>query len=966
MGDLDWDVLDERARGGDIAAVRDMLCAAGEPERLAFGRQVKARLTALRPEDWWRGEFDPTGAFGLAVLGSAPSAAAAVSLLRRPDMRDKWGRIPIPYAMEVIRSRKLPWLGDLGLRLGAHVRGTDPWEQGWPLVAALCVEGGTTPPAPRGVISGWIAHLQWPGLNTRVTVPFVDRLRSDPYLDLLLPVVFEAETLGVDLAAAEWDPRTRSHVGPPAFPAAVAELARSGRLDRSRLLTATVDRLARGGGPTALRPFALLHDALAPTAGEMAGHADPYARMLADAPAAVAGLAQRALRAVDDAGLLDVDVLLPAAREVLLRPVKSLVKTQLTWLGRAAAREPSRAAEIMETVAVAFSHPAGEIQDRALTLIAQHVPTLDEPARARLAAVAAALDDDLAARAATLFKPADPATRPEASTAHSGPAYPTTGPEGDGGALASGAAAPSAVLPLPTAAEPSSGPVSIGAVALSAGSSPLVAAAVPSLVVPGQADAMPLPVASTAELAEEIGALGHEETAVRWERVLAGLVAVRSGADRSPLRHLVARWADPAHRIWSHAPHFLHFDPLVRRVADPGAELPPLPSDPVASGAPDRLLALRVVEIYTRLTAGGPRPPMLVATPTRVDGSLDAEVLADRLRQAAAEGWEPWPIDLEQAFLRLPRGTDPAVAAGLTSAAGRQLAAWLIAGGLPDPVSTRVEQYYGEPGRAARVKVNLAPPDLATDHLGVSGQWLTFTRFPDARWDQGRWIPCPELLTAALPHHREINAAWALSLIAGSAIDDSRGDTSVLPLLAESGGPFGPAMSLALAYALTARDRSDRVSATDAFLILAARSTPAADAFPVLAARSTPAADVDPGPAGLVADGVAGESFAAAVGRDLAGLTVDRLVKLARAAEPLGDAHQAGASRAVWELLVAALPALFPHRPRGLPDLIELATRVAAGIGVGDEIPGLAGLAAARGSSRLLTEARRLHAVLIG
>ncbi|BAL88751.1 hypothetical protein AMIS_35310 [Actinoplanes missouriensis 431] len=118
-------------------------------------------------------------------------------------------------------------------------------------------------------------------------------------------------------------------------------------------------------------------------------------------------------------------------------------------------------------------------------------------------------------------------------------------------------------------------------------------------------------------------------------------------------------------------------------------------------GGPGGVLDLRIQEIAQRFSE---RPVTeLMATPTRVNGSLDAAVLLERLTRAQAGGWEPWPVDFEQALLRLPRDTDPDVvrqAAELTSVAGRRFAAWLKDGGLPDPVSTRREQ-TGRDGRYA-------------------------------------------------------------------------------------------------------------------------------------------------------------------------------------------------------------------------------------------------------------------------
>ncbi|BCY08077.1 hypothetical protein [Actinoplanes sp. L3-i22] len=124
--------------------------------------------------------------------------------------------------------------------------------------------------------------------------------------------------------------------------------------------------------------------------------------------------------------------------------------------------------------------------------------------------------------------------------------------------------------------------------------------------------------------------------------------------------------------------------------------------------------------------------------------------------------------------------------------------------------------------------------------------------------------------------------------------------------------------------------------------MLCAAAEPERVAFLILAARPTP--------------------FAAEVGRDLADLVAHDLVKLGRVAVPLSDAHRAGASRAVWELLLAALPTLIPLRPRGLPGVLELGTRVAVAVGAHDDLPELASV---RGGARLTAEAKRLRAVLV-
>jgi hypothetical protein len=227
--------------------------------------------------------------------------------------------------------------------------------------------------------------------------------------------------------------------------------------------------------------------------------------------------------------------------------------------------------------------------------------------------------------------------------------------------------------------------------------------------------------------------------------------------------------------------------------------------------------------------------------------------------------------------------------------------------------------------------VNLEP--ARTDDSSLESGLVTLTRRAQPVYYAGELVDltsAADVLTMALPHHREVSAAWALPRLAALADEDERGGGQALPMLADCSGPIGPAMSLALAYTLAARHESDRAAAVDAFLALAA------------------------GP----------EPFSEALGADLADLCTGGTVKLTRVVPALTEAHRAGASAAVWEVLAAALPALLPVAPRGLADLVELATQVADAAGVRADVPALAELAARNGTARLTKEARRLHAVL--
>jgi hypothetical protein len=888
---LAWEALDRLTGEGEIDQLAGLLLSADEMQRRAFAKEFEARIKAMTTDDWHRPRHDPARGYALIAIACFSSAAKTAALLIRPVMREGWGRLPADRFIAIARARQLPWLGDLGTRLAARVRPDDSWTGQWQFPAALLRAADAEPPTSEGMVRGWLVELlryRNEGMPTRL----VDRLRESPYLDLFLPALFTIDGLGNALNEGHFSEADGSWQSTPLFPGAAAQLVAEGRLDRRQILDATVDRLVRGDRPAALRPFTLLLEALGPTNDEVAGHALDYVRLLPDAPSPIATMAQRALRSLDEEGRLELETVLEASRSVLVRKERSLVKAQLVWLERVARREPDRIAEVVEVVAVALEHPALDVQERALTLIGRHVAGLPPLMVAAVAEAAAGLPG----AAAILSRAPEPA---------------------------GSAAELDSVLPLP--------------------------APVPPAV-------MPPPIASAAELAEEVVALISEESGVRWERVLAGIVTLHAAGRTSDLAEVFEPVFDRhpdafGDQRWNNRPRLVFLGEALWSVIDPkrhgrawermvaavraARQEDPSHGNPLIA-TPNGVPALRIAELAVEVT----RAPLaeLFATPTHVNGSLDAETLLDRLLRAESQGRQPWPTDFEQALLRVPREVDASVrqrARALTSPAGHQFAEWLAGGGLPDPASARFEQrsVASEPGvllqeiAGRRVMANLRPArtaGLLENHL----TWLE--RRPKPNYFGADLTGDVTTLAMVLPHHREIIAAWALPALARLADQDERGGATLLPTLAECTGPLGPAMSLALTYVFGARHEQDRVAGVDAFLALA----------------------------------VTDASIAAAMGADVGDLCADGTVKLNRVVLALADAHRAGASAAVWDVLAAAIPPLLPRGPRGLPDLLELATQVASAIDARTEIAGLAEAAAKPGSARLTREARRLRATL--
>ncbi|MGP4105166.1 hypothetical protein [Nonomuraea sp. KM90] len=103
----------------------------------------------------------------------------------------------------------------------------------------------------------------------------------------------------------------------------------------------------------------------------------------------------------------------------------------------------------------------------------------------------------------------------------------------------------------------------------------------------------------------------------------------------------------------------------------------------------------------------------------------------------------------------------------------------------------------------------------------------------------------------------------------------------------------------------------------------------------------------------------------AELGEAVTALVTGDFVKLNRVVAAPDAATQAGAHEVTWAVIVRLLPGLLPktgERPRaGLADLLAAGASAAKIAGVRADLPEVAAIAAQKGSSRLVQEARRLH-----
>ncbi|MFJ7071242.1 DUF6493 family protein [Streptomyces sp. NPDC098781] len=689
--------------------------------------------------------------------------------------------------------------------------------------------------------------------------------------------------------------------GPNSWTGAIARLTVDGVLDRGATVDACVARLLRGGPVADHRVFLRMLQALALTRDEERERTADWLALAADAAPVVAAHAQSVLASLALDGELPARRLVEMSGAVLFRTEKKLVRAQLVLLGKVIARDPSTAEELLPAAAQAFGHEDSDVQERALKLVERHVRKVGTAeVREELAAAADQLIPTLRTRA-TRSLGASPV-----------PSTPVTYEE---------------VLP------PAPAPVRLA----------------------------PAPESVT-ELAEEVGALlASGGDVAEFERTLDGLVR-HAYRDREALlkalEPVVAQrwWAEPNPQYAYHAgDYFTRRNGLFNAAHGLELLLATLREKVPVSTLHDvlrrgttvagdcghsplaRAFEARVWEVAHRIAT---EPlPLLLSTPTWGTGLLEQDELVARLDEYRRLGARVSAADFAQALLRVRRGDRAAAgvaaerAAALGTAEGTRLARWLTFGGPAEPTYRR--RTSGDRVLVECGEITELQDDFPADFSPL-GRPVTVFR---DRWHCYHWNDDmrPHWL-ALLPEQRELVAVRMLRELSAAAVDDTRGAAAFLPRLAESGGAAGEATHLCLAYGLGARHPEDRLAAVDALLVLAAR----------------------------------GQLDRDRLGSDLGQLIRSGAVKPSRLVDSVRTAVATGAHATVWAVLRHTLPAPLGDLvtgaaaapARGLADLLAVAAECAERTGAREELPHLAGTAERRGSSRIVTQARRLQSAL--
>ena len=649
-----------------IAALRGRT----EAERAAAAAKMEAIWEDLRKR---RFTFDRGGAPLVALAARTEvrdalevAAIAALGTTNRiPKLnRLAWARIPEDdAALAVLRDRRPAWL-PAWAEFACQAR-----PDAWTIVRALVRDGLLPRPASDAYILGFV---KWAALERRDARGLPTRLAGDPALfEHEVWRIFEVEgnrDISLTGNARAWMP-------------ALVAFAADGRMDRQRMLDASLDALARDFAQHKAGFYSRLHEELAPTVKERAARAAKYLGLLSSRIGPTVSLAVAALetlaeaKALDDAAFVEVA---PAARAAKSAAAVGCV---VAILGEIAESRPALRAAALGAATAFLETPSPEVQGAIVSLLEAHAgarePALLAQVRGVREAVAASvrkrLDAWLGEAPKTAARATSKATAPTpAKTARA--AVPKALAEAAGvGALEKAIARGQ---PWPR-------------VSLEDGAS------FPRLD-PAAAQGV---ITTYEELFDEVAhAMEAPDDVLLTERVLAGLSLL--GAPRSAL---------PQERV---KPAARRAAALVRRHADSIAPLVDAWLRGVPLALPDQtpewkrgplgFLSRRRVNLAARLLRGESRA--LLSAPTHGPGWISAATLDARARALGARVWDD-PEDAVLAMLR--RAPDGRAPPTLGKAGARDRVTVLPSAG---EITLRYERVTHSWGKRVQLVARTKPP----------------------------------------------------------------------------------------------------------------------------------------------------------------------------------------------------------------------------------------------------------------
>ncbi len=298
---------------------------------------------------------------GLVIM--AELAMLAVSRVRRVPAHS--------YTPKILRDRQPEsldtWIEDI-LK--------DEWpEIQWETLRELIRVGVAKKPTSEGYVRLMVQGLP-DDLHDESHIPLSEKLLRNP--DLLedeLWQLFKVETDAFSLDQSERNPRASANY--ESWSTAVLKLAADGKIDRQRLLDATLSGFTAGFKKDTLSGYIKLHERLKPSLAELAARQHTYLDLLASQASHVVTFALEKLEVLEEGERLDGPGLVESVGRVFDARMNTQPKTALGLIERVVKREPDLTAEAARVAADALAHYSPEVRERALTLLEEWVDQVE-------------------------------------------------------------------------------------------------------------------------------------------------------------------------------------------------------------------------------------------------------------------------------------------------------------------------------------------------------------------------------------------------------------------------------------------------------------------------------------------------------------------------------------------------------------------------------------------------------------
>ena len=208
-----------------------------------------------------------------------------------------------------------------------------------------------------------VSELGWRPTNNNFSLS--EKLAEHPQLLEDLWKFFEVETTAF---AYDWYEAVEGH---ESWPEAIVKLAEAGKLDRSRLLDASLAGLTTGFKQNVLNGFIKFHQQLNPTAAEIAQRQSTFCDLCSSPLSSVVTFANKMLKKLDQVKKLDDESFVAAAESTFNVTTKGPPKAAIGLLKKVAKRSAHLLPQIQRSLLTAIRHPAEEIQTLAIELLSQ-------------------------------------------------------------------------------------------------------------------------------------------------------------------------------------------------------------------------------------------------------------------------------------------------------------------------------------------------------------------------------------------------------------------------------------------------------------------------------------------------------------------------------------------------------------------------------------------------------------------